>query len=291
MTVTDLFALLALPQVVYSCYFCAGTPEDDPFSTFSPQLLDSYGNLQYISLLYDDVLPAAVLAVRSVYGSGSFLARVVTEGGSAFISDSPTITEERLNVTSGTGNTRPTVEARSSGHKELSAISVCCGQDGAVSQVAFRFSDGSMSSAGSCPGTSPSGALALQQGDAGAGVALPLTGGGAVAVPAGSGFRLSGVRGSRGAAVGAVSFAFARKLNREWGLGALMSLAYGGAVTAHTDHLATCERLPEPSVHRHSAQLSAVSPRIPPAQPDMRMAPCCRGTHTVLEACMDHVST
>ncbi len=230
------FLSLSPPQVVYSCSFCAGSPSDAPFSTFTPQLLDSYGDLQYISLLYDDVLPEAVLAVRSVYGSGSFLARVVTEGGSAFISDSPTITEERLNLTSGTGGAKPIVEVQRSGSRDLSAISVCCGQDGAVSQVAFSFSDGSVTSAGTCPGTTPSESLALQGEDAaGAGVALGFTSGGTIAVPAGGGFRLSGVRGSRGAAVGAVSFAFAQKLNREWGL------PYGGIVTTPTSRLANCD--------------------------------------------------
>ncbi len=200
--------------MVYSCSFCAGSPSDAPFSTFTPQLLDAYGDLQYISLLYDDVIPAAVLAVRSVYGRGNSSTRVVTEGGSAFSDDSLTVVEGQLSVAGepAGGRTSRPVDAS---HRQLSVISVCCGADGAVSQVTFGFSDGTQSSVGTCPGADRhSGALPQQQ-PAGGGGAGAGASGGAVSVPAGGGFRLSGVRGDRGAAVGSLSFAFARKLNRE----------------------------------------------------------------------------
>ncbi len=194
---------LHFDQVLYTCLYCQGTAADVPFNTFSPQLLDTYGSLSTVRLLYDNVVPELVLAIQSVYGRAGSTGSpyLLTESGTAFYDNSATVIEGLI--------------ALSNTSAPISSITVCCGAAGAASQVTLTFADGTVASAGSCPAAHR---RVLQQGGGGGGGgAGPGAVGGTFNVPEGVGYQLSGFRGLRGAGVGTLSFALARRLPGELG--------------------------------------------------------------------------
>ncbi|GFR45724.1 hypothetical protein Agub_g7139, partial [Astrephomene gubernaculifera] len=161
-------------QVTFTPSFCSSSLVDVPFDTTNSTDFALYDVVLKITFLYDtlfDDSDAVVIAMRVVYGSSTnpdLPPRTETIAGTFYSPSSSTTVEETYTFSTAS---------------KLSVISVCCNSANRLAGVLLTFADGSSTAAGRC--SQPNGGAAI----------VPKAG------------WLGGLKGSRGAILGDLSFA------------------------------------------------------------------------------------